>query len=659
VCGLAGIFDYSANQPRDFDESIGLRMLDAIAHRGPDDGGLLVAPGLLLGHRRLTILDLSTNGHQPMSDESQQCWIAYNGEVYNYLELRDELEKLGHRFRSRTDTEVILQGYLAWGQSVVHRLNGMFAWALWDGRDRSLWLVRDGIGIKPLFYHDDGRSLRFGSEIKAIISDDTIERRIDPNAIDAFLTFGYTPAPHTGFHDVRQLEPGTTLTARSGRLICNAWFRLPYPDRPTDWSLAESAERLEVAVDSAVNRQLVSDVPIGALLSGGLDSSTVVRSMRRQRAESIETFTIGFDDPRFDESPFAERIAKLFQTQHRTKNVSSNFGALLPILIAHAEEPFADNSMLPFYLLSEFVRQHVTVALSGDGADELLAGYETYRASALAPYYRMIPATIRRNLFMPLADRLPVSHGKYGLTNVLRRFVTGANEPSLRDHCSWRRYLPARLRNRLFTERFLNDVEGDPIGLYADAITDAPDWLTPLEKQCHVDLKFHLPNDMLVKVDRMSMAHSLEVRVPLLDLEVVRVCLAIPSSEKLRGKKGKLPLKQLLRGHLPDEIIDRKKAGFLIPLERWLQVEWQPLLQQFLTPEFAEMSGVIRWDGLRQMLNEQREGRGDHAYPLFALLVLGIWWQMWITRQTDVPLNRPRNPAPVKIYRLRLSGESS
>lgn len=656
MCGLAGIFDYSTKRTRTFDEAVGLRMLDSIAHRGPDDGGLLTAPGVLLGHRRLSILDLSANGHQPMSDEAEQCWIAYNGEVYNFLELRSELEQLGHRFRSKSDTEVILRGYLAWGQDVVKRLNGIFAWALWDARNNSMWLVRDGMGVKPLFYRDDGTCLWFGSEIKAILSDRSIERKIHPQAIDAFLTFGYTPAPMTGFESIRQLEPGTSLTARSDKVMLETWFRLPYPQRPTNWDLNESADRLQSAIDSSVRRQMVSDVPIGGLLSGGLDSTGVVRGMRRQEVQQIETFTIGFDDPSFDESPYANQIASLFQTNHHVETIAADVGSLLPRLIANAEEPFADNSMIPFYLLSEFVRRKVTVALSGDGADELLAGYSTYRASEWAPSYRLIPRSIRRNLISPLVGALPVSKGKYGSANILRRFVAAADEESLRDHCSWRRFLPATLRNQLLSDRFRESADGDPIGQYAGSIADAPDWLSQLEQQMHVDLRFHLPNDMLVKVDRMSMAHALEVRVPLLDLEVIEVCLSIPGTVKRQGKWGKRPLRQLLSHDVPRNILERKKAGFLIPLERWMQREWQPLLDHYLTAEFAESSGLFNWDALRKMLAEQKESRGDHAYPLFAILVLGIWWQMWITEQMEMPSRATREIAPVRIHRLSGQG---
>ncbi len=469
MCGIAGIFSYDRPSASALDADAGLRMVDALTHRGPDDGGLLIAPEILLGHRRLSILDLSDAGHQPMSDETEHCWIVYNGEIYNFPALRRELEGEGHSFCSGTDTEVILRGYLQWGHDVVHRLNGMFAFAIWDRRDSSLWLVRDPVGIKPLFFKDDGRQLWFGSEIKAILADSSVPREPDWAGLDAFLTFGYTPAPATGFAGIAQLQPGESLLARDGLVTKTKWTSLPYGETTTKWSAEECAQRLGVAIDSSVRRQMISDVPLGALLSGGLDSSAVVRSMRRSEAASIETFTIGFGQSSFDESPYAAQVAEIYAATHHADQVHAEVIGLLGTIVSHAEEPFADNSMIPFYLLSQQVRQHVVVALSGDGADELMGGYDTYRASQLAPYYRMIPGFLRRRVVAPLVHRLPASTQKYGLPSLLRRFVAAADQPSPRDHCSWRRYVSADLRERLYSDKFKQIANADPIGQYASA----------------------------------------------------------------------------------------------------------------------------------------------------------------------------------------------
>ncbi|NND99451.1 MAG: hypothetical protein HKN47_19220, partial [Pirellulaceae bacterium] len=418
-----------------------------------------------------------------------------------------------------------------------------------------------------------------------------------------------------------------------------------------NWSAEECARRLGEAIDASVRRQMISDVPIGALLSGGLDSSAVVRSMRRSDATSIETFTIGFDESSFDESPYAAQVAEIYGTKHHADRVSADVVGLLGTLVSHAEEPFADNSMIPFYLLSQQVRQHVIVALSGDGADELMGGYDTYRASQWAPYYRMLPGFLRRGAIAPIVNRLPSSTKKYALPSLLRRFVAAADQPSPRDHCSWRRYVSAELRNELYTDRFKQDATSDPISQYAAALDDAPPWLSPLEQRLHVDMQFHLPNDMLVKVDRMSMAHGLEVRVPLLDDEVIRTCLAMPSNERRQGKQGKLPLRRLLRDDLPPELIDRKKAGFLSPIERWLQGPWQPLLRDLLNDDFVDQTGAFQMPALQKMIDDQMSGRADHAYPLFALLVFAIWWRIWITQEWPDQTHRP-DAKPTRVTRL-------
>lgn len=650
MCGLAGIYNYGEPVAKPLSEQTGLAMIDALTHRGPDDAGLLVTSRLLLGHRRLSILDLSTDGHQPMTDAAEECWIAFNGEIYNFRELRRELESTGQRFHSRTDTEVILRGYQQWGIEVIKRLNGMFAFALWDRKQQTFWLVRDPIGIKPLFFHDDGRSLRFGSEIKAILADPDVARQADCLGLDGFLTFGYVPAPLTGFEGIHQLRPGEYLKVQAGQIFSNVWYSLPYPKSPTKAGPDECVERLEAALDAAVSRQMVSDVPLGAFLSGGLDSSAVVRSMRRSGSIELDTFTIKFAEESFDESPYAARVSNRYSTRHHAQAMSPVGAEMLRTVIAHAEDPLSDNSMVPFFLLSQHARRDVKVALSGDGADELLGGYMTYAASRWAPYYRSIPGFVRRKMVEPVIPLLPDTTRKYGFANVLRRFVAGASRPFPWDHCSWRRIVSADLRPELYSPKFLSSAHDDPLSSYAETLEDVPDWASPLEQQLHLDLRFHLPNDMLVKVDRMSMAHSLEVRVPFLDQEVIAACLSMPPECRRRGSRGKLPLRHMLQRDLSDDLVNRKKGGFLIPLETWLRGPWQPLLREMLTGDFAKSTELLQPKTLQRMLDSHARGRGDFSYPLFSLLVLSLWWESWITKKVDPHVLRPV-AAPTKITR--------
>ncbi len=479
----------------------------------------------------------------------------------------------------------------------------------------------------------------------------SVDRSPDPVGLDQFLTYGYTPAPRTGFEGIQQLKPGESLTVQRGRVERATWYEWPYPESPPTATFEECVDRLESALDAAVKRQMISDVPLGALLSGGLDSSAVVRSMRRSGASDIDTFTISFSDASFNESPFAARVAERYQTRHHVEQASEDAANILRTVVSHAEEPFADNSMLPFFMLSEVTRRNVTVALSGDGADELLAGYMTYRANEWAPTYRSLPGFVRRGMIEPLVRAMPASTRKYGAVSLARRFTAAAALPFPKSHCSWRRIVPATLRESLYTSEYRNTLQDDPLQCYADAIDDAPDWLSPLEQQLHLDLRFHLPNDMLVKVDRMSMAHSLEVRVPFLDLEVVAACLAMPPACRYRRGRGKLPLRAILERDLDKQIVNRKKSGFLSPIETWLKGPWQPMLKEVLSQDFAEQTGMFEPAILEQLRTDHAAGRRDYAYPLFALLVLGIWWETWLT-QSAVPETRRPAFVPTKVRRL-------
>ncbi len=654
MCGIAGVLWLQS--PPHVEERIGLgmQMLSSIEHRGPDDGALLVDDTIALGHRRLSILDLSERGRQPMTNASERYWISYNGEIYNFKELRAELEHSGYVFHSSTDTEVVLNGFEEWGESILNRLNGMFAIAVWDSVEKRLWLARDGIGIKPLYYSEQPDKFLFGSEIKAILADSTQVRRPDWSGLREYFTFGYCGAPNTGFQGIKQLEAGECLWVQSGKVQRRRWYRLPYPDAPPVTNGVEALEKISAALDQSVQRQMVSDVPVGAFLSGGIDSSAIVRSMSHfKSASEIRTFTIAFEQDSFDESPYAEQVAQRFRTQHQCRTMRADMGSILKTLVSHAEDPLADNSLLPTYLLCSSVRPDVKVALSGDGADELFGGYVTYRANRLAERYRYIPEVLRNRIIEPLVRRLPASMSKYHWTALAKRFVDGAQQPYPLSHCSWRRMISNELGNRIFATNKFDFGDTAALNRYASVLHDAPDWLSPLEQQLHMDLRFHLPNDMLAKVDRMSMAHSLEVRVPFLDQEFIRASLDIAATAKHNGKKGKLVLRKLLAGDFPKSIVDRPKAGFVSPIERWLANEWQPLLREYLNAEFCDQTKVLRWSEIDKLIAQQATGKFDHAYPLFVLLVFAIWWKVWIA-QTEVPVIQQGTVAEPKLI-LRVS----
>ncbi len=627
MCGIAGIFEFE-DQSRPIDRRVLLAMTRSLAHRGPDGEGVWTSPGIGLGHRRLSILDLSECASQPMVHPSRDLVITYNGEVYNFRELRATLEGKGHTFRSTSDTEVVLAAYAEWGSGVVDRISGIYAFAIWDGEQRRVFLARDPIGVKPLFYSVDDGTLRFGSEIKAILSDPAVGREIDEAALDAFLTFGYTPAPATGFRRVRQLLPGHCATVDRNGFRSWRYWKNPYGERaravdfPT--ALTEFTERF----DRITRAQLVSDVPVGAFLSGGLDSAAVVRAMKRGDLGPVHALTVGFGEPGFDERDGARETASALGVSLEEQELSVDAATLLPELSRHMEEPTADSSMLPVYLLCQAARRRFTVAMSGDGADELLAGYETYRATALATTYRRLPAFVRHRVLQPLANRLPVSDRKYNLHQVATRFTAGAELGPGRDHCAWRIIFNNAMKSRLYTPAFREvSLSRDPLAEYARHIQAVPAARERLAGLLNADTEFYLPNDMLVKVDRMSMANSLEVRVPFLDIEMVRYCANLPGEFKLRRNKvRKHILRESLRESVPNSILDRPKSGFNIPVERWMRGALGDLLFDVMATQRDAMCALLDLREVERAVNEHRARKADHAHVLFAVLMLGLWF---------------------------------
>ena len=626
MCGIAGIFHH-AERERPVDPGLLDSMTRSLAHRGPDGQGVWSEAAIGLGHRRLAILDLSPTGDQPMSSTDGRFVITFNGEIYNFRELRAQLESEGVGFRSTGDSEVIVNGYSCWGRELLPRLNGIFAFAIWDREQRELLLVRDPIGVKPLFYSLDARTLRFASEVKAILIDPSVERELDAHALDEFLTYSYTPAPATGLRAVRQLLPGQAVTVRAGGEPCFwSYWSCPYSEHEHTIEGCEAVEHFRTQLDSATRRQMVSDVPVGAFLSGGLDSAAVVRGMTASN-DRVHAISVGFDVAGFDERALARQSAQALDVDLEEHLLTLDAAELLPELSKHLEEPTADSSSLPVYLLCQAAAQSFKVVMSGDGADETLAGYDTYRATAWAQRYRRIPRALRAGLIRPLLRRLPISDRKYGLHQVANRFVYGAESGPGYDHCSWRIIFNRDLKQRLYRRDFEAQVSAnDPLASYRQAIEEVPSTRSRLSGLLHADTSFYLPNDMLVKVDRMSMAHGLEVRVPMLDLDFVRYCADLPDSLKLhRGKVRKHVLRECLRPSLPRSVIEAPKSGFNIPVEKWMRSSLREVLNDAVStvrPQIGELLDLEQLDGV---VAEHSQRRADHGHALFTVLMLSLW----------------------------------
>ncbi|MFP4322243.1 MAG: asparagine synthase (glutamine-hydrolyzing) [Anaerolineales bacterium] len=625
MCGITGIFHLN-KAPAD-PEALAA-MTNSLRHRGPDGDGLQVHEAVGFGHRRLSIIDLSANGAQPMCTDDGALWLTFNGEIYNHADLRADLIHKGYRFRSQTDTEALLLGYQEYGLDVVYRLNGMFAFGIWDAHQERLWLVRDRLGIKPLFYAQFGQTLLFGSEIKAILAHPAAQREIDTNALDLYLSLNYTPAPHTMLKGIRQLEPGQWLTAHQNDTAPRLYdyWDVDYSET-TSLGEAEALRRLDDILQGAVQRRLMSDVPLGAFLSGGLDSSAVVAHMTRATAQ-VKTFSIGFSESSFDESPHARLVAEHLGTQHHEQIITPDLADVLPSIVWHAEDPLADSSCVPVYYLSRMTREQVTVALAGDGADEILAGYPTYQATAWARRLSWLPHGPSQALLNGLLRVWPLSDGKVSHREKFARFAAGIGLPWRYAHAVWRQiHTPAQ--KRAITAPGLLDATGGLFAAYDRqyARSTAHHMLDDL---LYVDTRFYLPNDMIVKVDRMSMAHGLEARVPFLDHTLVEFAASLPPGFKLRNGTGKYLLRQSMLGHLPASTLKRPKAGFNIPVSAWLRGELAPLLGDTLTPTRLRQTGLWQVEAIQKMVNDHHTRRADYGHQLWGILVFMLWWQQFM-----------------------------
>jgi asparagine synthase (glutamine-hydrolysing) len=626
MCGIAGKLYF--DRERAVDPALLTRMHQVLAHRGPDDSGIYHDGPVGLAHRRLAIIDLSPGGHQPMASADGRVWIVFNGEIYNFLELRAELERQGVRFRSRSDTEVILALYDRDGVDFVRALRGMFALALWDGRTRRLVLARDRAGKKPLLYYADAERFVFGSEAKALLEDPEVPVAMDPVAIHHYLTFGYVPAPRSAFRDISKVPPAHYLVVDNGVVRTERYWELSYEPKRVASEAALCEELREQLLD-AVRVRLISDVPLGAFLSGGIDSSAVVAMMSRLSSKPVKTFSIGFEDDEFNELPHARLVAQRFGTDHHEFIVKPDALEVLPELVWHYNEPYADSSAIPTYYLAKLARQHVTVALNGDAGDENFAGYDRYLGMQLAGHYDRLPRAARAAIQAGVAA-LPARGGHRGLVRRAKRFVAAMARPAGERYGSWISFFSNEDKTTLYTDGFADAVRGlDAFGWLERAAARVPA-SDPLDRTLGMDVATYLADDLLVKVDIASMAHALEARSPMVDHRFMEFAAALPASMKLRGRTKKYLLKAALRGILPDAIIDRPKMGFGVPIADWLRRELRDLAHETLLSSRAQARGLFRPAEVRGLLAAHADPRTPRHFQLWNLLALELWFQRFL-----------------------------
>ena len=628
MCGICGVV--LLDQGRSVDREVLSRMNATLRHRGPDDEGLYVDGGVGLGHRRLSIIDLQT-GHQPMANEDETVWIVFNGEIYNCLDLRDELESLGHKFATRSDTEVIVHAYEQFGESSVNRLNGIFAFAIWDSANKRLFMARDRAGIKPLYYAETNGAFLFGSELKAILTYPGVARDIDLVALNQYLTFEYVPTPRTIFEAVKKLGPGHSLTLENGRISVNQYWdtRLARSEERGIASTFEQAARLRETLTEVVRKELISDVPVGVLLSGGIDSSAVAALMARLYPGVVQSFSVAFDDRSFDESTHARLVARHVGTDHHEITLTPKMMLdLIPHCADFLDEPLGDSSIIPTYLLSKFTRQHVKVALGGDGGDELFAGYSTLQAHRLSDWYhRLAPGIIGRRLVPWLVNRFPVSFNNISFDFKLRRFVAGQGSLPVIRHHIWMGSFTTDQRCQLLGP-LARGLEGaaDELAVYHAKGSGAQECLNQI---LYCDMKLYLEGDILPKVDRASMANALEVRVPLLNQTLMEHVEAIPVDLKLHRLTTKYILRKAVEDLLPASILQRGKKGFNMPVAKWLTGPLRPLAEDMLSEDRLRREGLFEPRYVRSLMDDHLAGRCDNRKLLWTLLVFELWHDKW------------------------------
>lgn len=626
MCGIVGLISQSGAP---IQIEVILTMRDQLTHRGPDDHGIYTDSVVGFGHTRLSILDLSSQGHQPMGSEDGQIWLVYNGEVYNFKELRQELEGLGSRFCSNTDTEVVLRSFQQWGEACVHRFNGMFAFAVWDGRRKRLLLARDRLGVKPLFYYSDQGRFAFASELKSLLRIPNFERELDWEAISDFLSMNYIPPPASPFRRIRSLPPGHLLSVEDRTITLKKYWDIDYTSDVR--SEPEMLSAIDEEIRKSLRKRLVADVPVGAFLSGGLDSSTVVSLMKEWIPDRLKTFNVSFRELSYDESRYAKNVAEALGTEHfevpcRPMHLRSHFNDL----VWHSDGLAADASNLALYLVSQLASEHVKVVLTGDGADEVFAGYPTYVADRLAAYYRRLPGWFRRGPVPFLAGLLPASDHKLSLESKVKRFVEGAQYEPGRAHYYWRIIFNDSQKQRLIAEDMRKNIMSrDSAEAYLSHFSGNRG-RSDLQRGLYADLKVFLAGSILPKVDNMSMAHSLEARSPFLDFELVELMAKVPLAWKLRGFQTKRLLRTLMRDRLPPEITHRPKAGFNLPLQQWFRTELRDFVDEVLSRDAIQSLGFLDWRGIENLKQEHFSGKMNHDLRLWGLMNLVRWYHLFV-----------------------------
>jgi asparagine synthase (glutamine-hydrolysing) len=625
MCGIFGKCNFQKEGLIDEEQIRSLTKL--LEHRGPDDEGYFFDTNIGLGVRRLSVIDLKT-GHQPIHNEDKSLWIIYNGEIYNYLEIREELVSKSHKFYTQSDTEVILHLYEQEGEDFVKRLNGMFAFALWDKKNEKLILARDRFGIKPLFYSLLNNSLAFSSELNPLLSLQEIGKAIDFDALSNYFSYNYIPEPNSIFTNIKKLQPGSILIYENNNIRIRQYWDLGF-NIEREKTFQQYAEELDVLLQNSVKMMLRSDVPIGVFLSSGLDSSSIIAYMRNFIKGPIKTFTIGFDDKSYSEAKGAKAIAKRFETEHHEISLENNLIELIFNSIEHFGEPFGDNASLATMMLSKATSNSVKVVLTGDGGDEILAGYPTHYVYKIAALYKKIPSGLRERFIKKIVEKLPVSTDRLSHDYVLKRFVQGAGYSFQEAHFLWKAIFYDHEKEKLFTDRFKNLIPRNNSFSICEDYFDRVKNEEVLNQLLYVDVKTFLLSNGLVRVDRMTMANGVEARVPFLENNLVEFASTIPCRYKIRGSITKYILRKLIKDKLPHGITSIKKMGLLLPLSQLLAGKLKPFIEDTLAQKKIEKTGLLNPEFVSQLLREHFEGRKDNSRQIWNLAMFMVWFNKY------------------------------